>query len=55
VLNLALCVALIPPFGIEGAAASTATAMVAETALLFLVARKRLKLHAFILGRPRAQ
>jgi len=53
-VNLALCIVLIPRFGIEGAATSTAIALVAESILLFFVTRKRLKLHAFILGRPRA-
>ena len=53
-LNLVLCIFLIPTYGIEGAAASTATALVAESILLFFVTRKRLKLHAFIWGRPKA-
>ena len=54
-LNLSLCIFLIPRFGIEGAAASTAMALVAESILLFFVTRNRLMLHAFIWGRPRAQ
>ena len=54
-VNLALCIVLIPQFGIEGAAASTATALVAESVLLFFITRSRLKLHAFIWGRPGAQ
>lgn len=52
-LNLVLCIYLIPAFGIEGAAASTAMALVAESILLFVVTRRRLKLHAFIWGRPK--
>ena len=55
VVNLALCVVLIPRYGIEGAAASTATALIAESVLLFFVTRNRLKLHVFIWARPRAQ
>ncbi len=51
----ALCIVLIPRFGIEGAALSTTTALVAESVLLFLVTRNRLKLHAFIWGGPKAQ
>jgi O-antigen/teichoic acid export membrane protein len=53
-VNLVLCIVLIPRFGIEGAAASTASALVVESVLLFAVTRRRLKLHAFIWGRPRA-
>ena len=53
--NLVLCILLIPRLGIEGAAISTTTALVGESVLLFYVTRKRLKLHAFIWGRPRAQ
>jgi O-antigen/teichoic acid export membrane protein len=55
VVNLLLCIVLIPQYGIEGAATSTATAMVAESVLLFLVTRNRLKLHAFVWGRRQAQ
>jgi O-antigen/teichoic acid export membrane protein len=49
--NLALCLVLIPRFGVIGAAASTATATVVESTLLFVVARRRLGLHVFVLGR----
>jgi O-antigen/teichoic acid export membrane protein len=55
VLNLALCISLIPRLGIEGAAISTTSALTVESVLLFLVTRNRLKLHAFIWSRPRAQ
>jgi len=51
-LNLALCFILIPTYGIEGAAISTTTALMFESVLLFVVTRRRLKLHAFIWGRP---
>ena len=54
-VNLALCIVLIPRYGIEGAAASTATALLVESVLLFFITRSRLKLHAFIWGRPKAQ
>ena len=47
-LNLALCFILIPRLGPMGAAAATASAMVAESALLFLLAKKRLGLYVFV-------
>lgn len=50
-LNIVLCVILIPWIGIEGAAISTATALVVESILLFTVTRRRLGFHVFILGR----
>ena len=43
-VNLVLCVALIPHFGLFGAAAATATAVLTESTLLFLVVRRRLGL-----------
>ncbi len=49
-INLALCVTLIPRIGIEGAAVSTSTALVFESILLYLVAKRRLGFHVFILG-----
>jgi O-antigen/teichoic acid export membrane protein len=49
--NLVLCLILIPRFGLIGAAAATATAIVAESALLFIVIKRRLGLHVFVLGR----
>jgi O-antigen/teichoic acid export membrane protein len=49
--NLALCLVLIPRFGVIGAAASTATATVVESTLLFVVTRRRLGLHVCVLGR----
>ena len=36
-VNLALCVALVPRFGLYGAAIATATAVVVESVLLFVV------------------
>jgi O-antigen/teichoic acid export membrane protein len=49
-INLILCVILIPRMGIEGAAVSTSTALVVESILLYLVAKRRLGFHVFILG-----
>lgn len=53
-VNALLCVLLIPPLGMAGAAVSTSTALVAESILLFVVAKRRLGYHVFIFGRPRA-
>jgi O-antigen/teichoic acid export membrane protein len=50
-INLMLGVILIPRIGVDGAAVATATALVAESVLLFVVTRRRLGLHVFILGR----
>ena len=49
-INLALCIALIPRIGIEGAGISTSTALVFESICLYLVAKRRLGFHVFILG-----
>jgi O-antigen/teichoic acid export membrane protein len=53
-VNLALCVLLIPPIGIEGAAAATATALAAESMLLYRIANRRLGFHVFIIGGVRS-
>ena len=50
VINLTLCVVLIPHIGIEGAATATSTALVTESMMLYVVARRRLGLHVFIFG-----
>ena len=50
-LNLALCVALVPRFGGHGAAAATSIALTFETALLFWITRHRLGLHVLAFGR----
>ncbi len=50
VVNLTLCVLLIPLIGIEGAAVATATALVVESMLLYRIAKRRLGFHVFILG-----
>ena len=49
-INLVLCVLLIPHLGIEGAAVATSTALVAESITLYLVAKRRLGFHVFIMG-----
>lgn len=48
--NLGLCFVLIPRFGLIGAACATATAILVESGLLFVVVKKRLGLHAFVFG-----
>ena len=50
ILNLVLCIVLIPRIGADGAAISTATAIIVESALLFFVTKRRLGFHAFIWG-----
>jgi O-antigen/teichoic acid export membrane protein len=49
-INLVLCVILIPRLGIEGAALATSTAIVAESIMLYTVAKRRLGFHVFIMG-----
>ena len=49
-LNLTLCLVLIPRFGMEGAAIATTTALIIESAVLFVVTKMRLGLHVFIWG-----
>ena len=47
-VNIALCVLLIPLFGVAGAAVAISGAMILEAALLFGVAKQRLGLHVFV-------
>jgi O-antigen/teichoic acid export membrane protein len=54
-VNITLCLVLIPPYGAVGAASAVATALVVESTLLFLVAKRRLGLHSLIIGRPKAR
>ena len=54
-LNLALCFVLIPRFGAIGAAIASATALVFESAWLFLIAKIQLGLHCLIFGRPKGR
>jgi len=51
VMNVALCVALVPRFGGHGAAAATSISLVFETILLFWIVRKRLGLHVLAFGK----
>lgn len=52
-LNLALCIALIPRFGIEGAAAATSAALTVESILLYVTVRHRLRHHAAAMEKGR--
>ena len=51
VMNLVLCLLLIPHFGGHGAAAATSIALTFETALLFRIVRSRLGLHVLAFGK----
>jgi O-antigen/teichoic acid export membrane protein len=51
VMNVVLCVILIPRFGGHGAAAATSIALVFETVLLFWIVRRRLGLHVLAFGK----
>jgi O-antigen/teichoic acid export membrane protein len=51
VMNVVLCVMLIPRFGGHGAAAATSLALSFETALLFWIVRRRLGLHVLAFGK----
>jgi O-antigen/teichoic acid export membrane protein len=53
-VNVALCVALIPSRGILGAAIATTTAFIVESAMIFLIARRRLGFHLFVFGGKRS-
>lgn len=50
VINLTLCVILIPHFGIEDAAAATSAALVAESVMFSWVAKQRLGFKIFVFG-----
>jgi len=52
-VNIALCLTLIPLFGVAGAAFAISGAMILEAALLYGVAKRRLGLHGFI-WRPKS-
>jgi O-antigen/teichoic acid export membrane protein len=47
-LNFGLCLALIPWFGATGAAIASASAIIGETALLFVATKVRLGLYGFV-------
>lgn len=51
-INFALCLILIPRFGLMGAAWAPTIAYVVESVMLFLVTKRRLGLHVFVLRRP---
>jgi O-antigen/teichoic acid export membrane protein len=51
VMNVVLCIALVPRFGGYGAAAATSISLVFETVLLFWIVRRRLGLHVLAFGK----
>jgi O-antigen/teichoic acid export membrane protein len=52
--NLTLCIIFIPRLGIEGAAAATSAALVAESVMFSWVAKKRLGFNIFVFRRTKA-
>jgi O-antigen/teichoic acid export membrane protein len=52
-INLTLCVILIPRLGIEGAAAATSIALVAESLMFAWVTKKRLGFNIFVFDRTK--
>ena len=51
VMNVVLCVLLVPRFGGHGAAAATSISLFFETVLLFWIVRQRLGLHVLAFGK----
>jgi O-antigen/teichoic acid export membrane protein len=51
VMNVVLCLALVPRYGGHGAAAATSISLVFETVLLFWIVRQRLGLHVLAFGK----
>jgi O-antigen/teichoic acid export membrane protein len=51
IMNVVLCVALVPRFGGHGAAAATSISLTFETVLLFWIVRRRLGLHVLAFGK----
>ena len=51
VMNLVLCIALVPRYGGHGAAAATSISLSFETVLLFWIVRQRLGLHVLAFGK----
>jgi O-antigen/teichoic acid export membrane protein len=51
VMNVVLCVVLVPRFGGHGAAAATSISLFFETVLLFWIVRQRLGLHVLAFGK----
>jgi O-antigen/teichoic acid export membrane protein len=54
VANVALCLILVPKYGIKGAAIATSVAFVVESVMIFVIAKKRLGFHLFVFGAPRS-
>lgn len=54
VLNLVLCILLVPRFGIYGAASATSIALVFESILLFWITRNRLGFHVLAFGKGKS-
>jgi O-antigen/teichoic acid export membrane protein len=52
-VNLVLSIVLAPRYGATGVAVALASAIVCESLLLFVIAKRRLGLHVFV-WRPRA-
>jgi O-antigen/teichoic acid export membrane protein len=52
-LNLLICVLLIPRFGVNGAAIASSCTLVFESVCLFLVAKFRLGVHCLVFGAPK--
>ena len=55
VMNVVLCVALVPRWGGYGAAAATTISLAFETVLLFAIVRHRLGLHVLAFGKTGTQ
>ncbi len=53
VMNVVLCLLLVPRHGGYGAAAATSLSLIFETVLLFWITRRRLGLHVFAFGKSR--
>ncbi|WP_430648240.1 oligosaccharide flippase family protein [Bradyrhizobium guangxiense] len=51
VMNVVLCITLVPHYGGHGAAAATSISLTFETVLLFWIVRQRLGLHVLAFGR----
>jgi O-antigen/teichoic acid export membrane protein len=51
VMNVVLCLVLVPRYGGHGAAAATSISLVFETVLLFWIVRQRLGLHVLAFGK----
>lgn len=51
VMNVVLCIALVPRYGSHGAAAATSISLTFETVLLFWIVRQRLGLHVLAFGK----